>query len=246
MDAQVPRTPEEGFAQVPRLRPRVLSVRPHDPQAFTQGFELHGRILYEGTGQYGRSTLRETDPATGRVLRVARLPDNAFGEGITVVGDEIFMLTWKNETALVFDRTSLQPKRQHAYKGEGWGLAYDGSHLVMSNGTSRLSFRDVQSFDEVTSVTVTLFGEPVADINELEFAEGHIWANVWKTDLILKIDPATGKVVAVVNAAGLLTADERRNADVLNGIAYDRSTKTFLLTGKLWPKTFEVIFVPDE
>jgi glutaminyl-peptide cyclotransferase len=116
----------------------------------------------------------------------------------------------------------------------------------MSNGTSRLSFRDVQTFDEVTSVTVTLFGEPVADINELEFAEGHVWANVWKTDLILKIDPATGKVVAVVNAAGLLTADERRNADVLNGIAYDRSTKTFLLTGKLWPKTFEVIFVPDE
>ncbi|MDK2973402.1 MAG: glutaminyl-peptide cyclotransferase [Candidatus Sumerlaeota bacterium] len=244
--APAQRDAEEIFAQVPRLRPEIISTRPHDPGAFTQGLELHGNILYESTGQYGKSTLRETNPRTGQVIRAARLPDNAFGEGITVVADSVLMLTWRRQACIVFDRTSLQPRGQLGYSGEGWGLAYDGTHLVMSNGTDQLVFREVESFDVVTSVTVNLLGDPVGHINELEYVDGFIWANVWLTDLILKIDPATGGIVSVVNCEGLLTPEERAQADVLNGIAYDKATKTFLITGKKWPKTFEVVFVSDE
>ena len=235
--------PAEDFE---RLRPDVISERRHDPGAFTQGYQFYGDFLYESTGQYGQSTLREMDPRTMEFTRVAKLPDHVFGEGLAVVDDHIYVLTWREQLAIKFSRETFQPVKNFHYEGEGWGLAYDGENLIMSDGTSRLTWRDPETFDIVTSVTVTLQGSRVQRLNELEYVDGEIWANVWMTENILRIDPKTGKVTGVVDCRGLLTPEERQGADVLNGIAYNPATRTFLITGKLWPKAFEVIFVPAE
>lgn len=225
------------------LEPRIIAERPHDPRAFTQGLELHGHLLYESTGGYGESTLREVDPTTGKVLRARRLPPNEFGEGLTIVGDKIYLLTWKEGRAHVFDRQTFERERTFRYEGEGWGLCYDGQHLIMSNGTDRLTWRDPETFDVVTSRTVTINGNPLPNINELEYVDGKIWANVWQSPGIFQIDPASGKVIAAAEIH-FLTPEEQRKADVLNGIAWNPVTETFLITGKLWPKMYEVVFVP--
>ena len=229
---------------VPRLRPEVLAELPHDPAAFTQGFEIDGGILYEGTGLEGRSQLRELDPDTGAVRRSVPLPGQLFGEGITVVGDRIWQLTWRDGVALEWDRATLTLRREVPLEGEGWGLCDDGgARLVRSDGTDRLRFHDPVTFAERGSVAVTLDGAPVTQLNELECVGGQVWANVWQTDRIVRIDPATGQVTAVVDAAGLLDPTRRAAADVLNGIAaVPGGDGEFLVTGKLWPVTFRVRF----
>jgi glutamine cyclotransferase len=235
---------------VPVLHPQVLAEIPHDTSAFTEGFEIDDGVLYESTGLEGRSQLRELDPQTGTVKRSVPLPGQLFGEGVTVVGDRIWQLTWRDGVVLEWDRATLTLRRQVALDGEGWGLCHDdggsagthGMRLVRSDGTARLRFQDPATFAEQGSVTVTLDGTPLTQLNELECVGGQVWANVWQTDRIVRIDPADGHVTAVVDAAGLLDPARRAGADVLNGIAAVPGTDEFLLTGKLWPATFRVRF----
>jgi len=228
-------------ANVPLGRPAVIAESPHDPSAFTEGLVFDGPALYESTGQLGQSQLRELDPASGTVLRAAPLPPDFFGEGTAVVGDRIWQLTWKNGVAIEWDKASFTPLRQVPVSGEGWGLCYDGNRLVRSDGTDRLRFHDPTSFAEIGSVPVTYQGKPFTGLNELECVDGQVWANVFPTDLIARIDPAAGKVTAVVDATGLLDAAPRAQAKELNGIAYAGADE-FLLTGKYWPATFRVRF----
>lgn len=233
-----------GPTVVPVLRPEVVAEVPHDPTAFTQGFEIADGVLYEGTGLVGASQLRELDPSTGAVLRSAPLPDGVFGEGITVVGDRIWQLTWQDGVAYGWDRASLTRIREVPLAGEGWGLCTgDDGRLVRSDGTSRLRFHDPVTFAETGSVDVVQDGVPVAQLNELECVDGQVYANVWRTDRIVRVDPADGRVTAVVDATGLLDPGRRAGTDVLNGIA-DAGDGELLLTGKLWPTTFRVRLVP--
>ena len=222
-------------------RPTVLAETPHDPAAFTEGLVFDGPALYESTGQLGQSQLRELDPASGAVLRAAPLPPEFFGEGIAIVGDRIWQLTWRNGVAIEWDKASFTPLRQVPMDGEGWGLCYDGNRLVRSDGTDRLRFHDPTSFAEIESVAVTYQGKPFTGLNELECVAGQVWANVSPTYLIARIEPATGKVTAVVDAARLLDDARREQAQALNGIA-DAGAGEFLLTGKYWPATFRVRF----
>ena len=228
-----------------RLRVEVLETYPHDTQAFTQGLELDDGLLYEGTGLEGWSELRAGPYETGELIRRVALPGQVFGEGITVVGDRVWQLTWQNGIAYQWDKTTFAPTGQAEYEGEGWGLCYDGTRLVMSDGSNELTFRDPETFEATGSVAVTLDGSPLAMLNELECVDDRVWANVWQTDEIVRIDPATGVVEAIVDASGLLTEQERASADVLNGIAAV-DDGTFLITGKWWPHLFLVRFVPSE
>ncbi|MGI9062262.1 MAG: glutaminyl-peptide cyclotransferase [Pseudonocardiaceae bacterium] len=232
------------------LRVAVLERLPHDTELFTQGLEIADGVLYEGTGLVGESRLRATplaDPS--RVLTEVELPEPLFGEGLTVVDDRIWQLTWRGGVAIERDRDSLAERRRVRYDGEGWGICSQrespAGWLVMSNGTAVLTFRDPDTFAATGTVTVRDRGRPVARLNELECTAGAVWANVWQTDRIVRIDPATGAVTATVDAAGLLTPQQRARADVLNGIAAVPGTDgEFLLTGKRWPTTFRVRFAP--
>ena len=237
--------PDGGSGSDPeRLRAHVLEERPHDPSSFTQGFELAGDVLYEGTGLVGRSAMLATDPQTGEVLRREPLPPELFGEGITVVGARVWQLTWTDGIAFERDLATFAERRRVHYDGEGWGLCHDGTRLVMSDGSDRLTFRDPETFDQLGEVRVRQGGAAVRHLNELECTGGSVYANVWETDEIVRIDPATGTVTAVIDAAGLLPAGERAGTDVLNGIAAIAGTDEFLLTGKHWPHTYRVSFAP--
>lgn len=231
-------------APAERLVPRVLAAYPHDPGAFTQGLLWHDGALWESTGQYGRSEVRRVEVASGRVLRRAALPRELFGEGLARVGERLVQLTWREGRALVWDLAGLEVVAEHRYAGEGWGLCFDGRRLVMSDGTAELTFRDPESFAESGRVTALLEGRPVSNLNELECAGGEVWANVWSSEALVRIDPENGRVTAVVDASGLLAPAERAGVDVLNGVAWRPDTRSFYLTGKYWPKLFEVIFVP--
>ena len=239
-----PARPYEQPATVERLRPEVLDERPHDTAAFTEGLELSGGVLVEGTGLPGHSQLRELNPADGTVRRNQSLSGGRFGEGVTVAGPYIWQLTWRDRVAVQWDRARLTPVREVRFDGEGWGLCYDGSRLIRSDGTSRLRFHEPASFAETGSVPVTRSGRPVTGLNELECVGGAVWANVFPTDELVRIDPAGGRVTAVVDASGLLPPARRTSqTDVLNGIA-SLGDGTFLLTGKFWPAMFRVRFVP--
>lgn len=221
-----------------RLVVEVLSTRPHDPDAFTQGLVWHGSGFYESTGLYGESDLREVT-VNGEVNRSTDVAEQFFAEGLAQVGDRLIQLTWRAGTALVYDEESFEVIDRRAYDGEGWGLCLlDGGPLVMSDGSDRLTMRDPGTFEPSGSVSVTLDGEPVELLNELECVGDTVWANIWKSDLIVGIEPSTGRAHSVVDASGLLTDD----AGVLNGIAHDG--EAFWLTGKYWPTMFEVAFVP--
>ncbi len=227
-----------------RLKVRVLSTRPHDPDAFTQGLVLDGTTMFESTGLNGKSSLREVDPQTGKVKRRVDVPSEYFAEGLALADGRLIQLTWKEEKAFVYDRADFRRSGEFRYDGEGWGLCSDGARLVMSDGSDRLTFRDPKTFAVQSIVNVSLAGKPATELNELECVDGAVYANVWQTDDILRIDPKDGRVTAVIDASGLLTSEERQKTDVLNGIAWSPATKSFLITGKLWPKMFEVQFVP--
>jgi glutamine cyclotransferase len=226
-----------------KLRATLLAEIPRESPAFTEGLEIDGASLYEGTGLVGHSQLRELDPATGAVRRAVPLPPSYFGEGITVVGDRIWQLTYRNGVAIEWDKATLTPLREVHLSGEGWGLCWDGHRLVQSDGTARLIFHNTTDFAETGSVTVkTRDGKPLPKLNELECVDGQIWANVFRTDQIARIDPATGLVTAVVDADGLLDNTRTEN-QLLNGIAHVDG-QVFLLTAKRWPSLFRVRFDP--
>ncbi len=235
---------------VPLLAPEVLNVYPHDAEAFTQGLLWHEGYLYESTGLYGESTLRRVDLASGEALEVHALPAEYFAEGLERVGERLIQLTWKAGAAFVYDFETFELLDRIAYDGEGWGLCFDGRYLFMSDSSSHLSIRDAQSFDLIFRGAVTLDGRqiPAQLLNELECVGDHIYANAWNTDYIFQIDKFSGDVTALIDASALLSEAERRDLSagaVLNGIAYNEETETFFITGKKWPKLFEVVFVPQ-
>lgn len=249
--ADSPAEPETGVPSV--LLPgtelytyQVVGEHPHDPDAFTQGLVLDGDVLFEGTGLRGRSSLRRVDRATGVVLQQHDLDAALFGEGITVFGNRIVQLTWTSRTGFVYDRDSFVVEGEFSYETEGWGLTHDGVRLIMSDGTANLYFLDPRSLEVVSQVDVTWDGEPVQRLNELEYIEGHVFANVWRTDEIAIIDPASGNVVSWLDLAGILPREQSAGADVLNGIAFDPETGHVLVTGKLWPLLFEIVLVPAD
>lgn len=223
-----------------RRKVEVIRVLPHDPEAFTQGLLWWNGSLWESTGQYRTSEVRRLDPETGEVLQRTGLTPDLFGEGLARVGDVLYQLTWREGVALRWKLPDLTPAGRLSYVGEGWGLCYDGEHLVWSDGSSMLRFVRPEDFSVVRELRVTLEGKPLQSLNELECVGDRIWANVWTTDYLAEIDPATGRVDTLVDASGLLTREERFQTDVLNGIAYHPESGHFFLTGKLWPKMFEV------
>ena len=227
---------------------RVVNEYPHDPDAFTQGLVYQDGVLFEGTGLEGKSTLRMVDLKTGDVLRARALDPSYFGEGIAVLGERIYQLTWQSQTGFAYDRTSFEPVQTFSYPTEGWGLATDGERLIMSDGTNRLFFRDPETFKAINSVTVCDGDQPVSNLNELEYIDGQVWANVWQTDRIARIDPASGRVMAWIDLTGLLALEDRagKSVDVLNGIAHDSASGSIYVTGKLWPKLFEIELIPHD
>ncbi len=220
----------------------ILHSYPHDPNAFTQGLVFIDGHLYESTGRQGHSSLRMVDPATGWVLKEYDLPKQYFGEGLTDWGDTLVQLTWTSGVAFVYDRSTFTPRRTLHYTGEGWGLTHDSTALILSDGSATLRFLDPNSFREIRKLTVRdESNHPVPDLNELEYIRGEIYANIWHEDRIARISPKTGRVVGWIDLSGLLkpgdTSDEEA---VLNGIAYDAKSDCLFVTGKLWPKLFEI------
>jgi glutaminyl-peptide cyclotransferase len=226
-------TPVQGF--------KVVNSYPHDPDAFTQGLFFHDGFLFEGTGLRGRSSIRKVEMETGKVVQQVDLPADVFGEGISQWGDRLIGITWTEQTAYVLDLKTFKLWRKFNYPGEGWGLTRSDKELVMSDGSSELRFLDPLTFKELRRVRVTADGKPVDQLNELEWVEGEVLANVWMTDRIARIDPRTGRVTGWIDLSGLLPSSQRPNPDaVLNGIAYDARKKRLFVTGKLWPRLFEI------
>ncbi|MPY96497.1 MAG: glutaminyl-peptide cyclotransferase [Actinophytocola sp.] len=231
-----------------RLRAQVLETLPHDTNAFTQGYEIAHGVLYESTGRVGQSWIRAVDTTSGDELARVALPPPFFGEGITVVEDSLWQVTWQNGVAIRRDADTLAERDRVEYEGEGWGLCYQAEQerVVMSDGSDTLTFRDPETFEEIGSVRVRAAGERVDQLNELECVNGTVYANVWQTNTILRINVGDGAVTGKIDASGLLKPSEQANADVLNGIAAVPGSEYFLLTGKLWPNTFRVRFVPQQ
>ncbi|MEM7474996.1 MAG: glutaminyl-peptide cyclotransferase [Planctomycetota bacterium] len=233
------------FAEV--LKVRVVEAYPHDANAFTQGLEVEGETLYESTGIEGKSSLRKVDLKSGKVEHLQPLPDEYFGEGITTLDDRIFMLTWKGETCLVFEKKSFKHLQSFRYQGEGWGLTNDGTHLFMSDGSSAIRVLDPTTFEEVRKLRVKDRRASIGNLNELEYFNEHIYANVWKEDRIAKIDPQSGVVVAWVDCSNVYPRRLRSNPSeqVLNGIAYDADSGRTYITGKNWPQLFEIEIIGE-
>jgi len=236
--------PQQPFASVPTFGYQIVNVYPHDRDAFTQGLQYVDGFLFEGTGLNGRSSIRKVKLETGEVLQKRDVPPEFFGEGITVFKNDLIELTWQSHVALVYDRSTFAPKKQFSYPGEGWGLTSDGTNLIMSDGTHELRVLDPMTFAEKRRIRVTADGAPLRQLNEIEFMKGEVLANVWLTDYVARIAPDTGKVTGVIDLRGLLSASERARVDAeggtLNGVAYDAPHDRLFVTGKLWPKLFEI------
>ena len=224
---------------------KVVNTFPHDREAFTQGLAFEDGVLYEGTGREGRSELRKIELETGNVLQTHKLPDEFFGEGITVYGDNIIQLTYLSKIGFVYKKDTFELLREFNYPTAGWGITNDGKHLIMSDGTLKLYFLDPKTFEQVRQIEVYDRGVSVWGLNELEYVEGQIYANVWPTERIARIAPETGRVLGWIDMKGLLTQqDYNRQIDVLNGIAYDKKNGRLFVTGKFWPKLFEIKLIP--
>jgi glutamine cyclotransferase len=234
-----PATPHYGY--------RIKNRYPHDPAAFTQGLVYHNGVLLESTGGFGESTLREVDLETGRVLRALRLPREIFGEGLALWRNQLVQLSWRNGIGFVYDRDTLQFKKRFSYETEGWGLAQDGASLILSDGSATLYFLDPESFSVRRRVEVRAQGKPVRSLNELEYVNGEILANVWHTDRIARIAPDTGEVRGWIDLGGLRGPREQRDPEaVLNGIAYDAEHSRLFVTGKRWATLYEIELVPPQ
>jgi len=230
---------------VPKYAYKVEVAHPHDAQAYTQGLFIHQGVLYESAGQYGHSNLRKVDLQTGEVLEKKMVPNTFFAEGACVLNGKIYQLTWTERTCFVYDLATFEKVQEITYSGEGWGLTTDGRWLIMSDGSAGIKFLNPTDFSEARYITVTYEGRSLGNLNELEYIDGEIWANVYLQDYIVRINPATGKVVGVVLLHGLLPASLRSAAtDVLNGIAYDADTKKIYVTGKNWPQLYEITPLP--
>ena len=221
---------------------KVIATFPHDTTSFTQGLVFADGHLYESTGLNGESTLRRVDLKTGQTLQRIDIPKQYFAEGLALVGDELLQLTWQHRLGFVYDRKTFKQKRTFSYDSEGWGIAYDGaSRLVMSDGSDRLTFLDPKTFKPAKQMRVQDAGRPVMNLNELEWIENEIWANVWQTDRIARINPTTGDVNAWIDLSSLFPRAQRMPpADELNGIAYDKATRRIFITGKKWPRLYQI------
>ena len=238
--APVPRQTQASKGQVWQYTYEIVNTFPHDKNAFTQGLVFLDGKLIESTGLVGQSSLREVNLTNGVVLRKVTVP-GYFAEGLAVLGGKAYQLTWKAHKGFVYDEATFHLERGFSYTGEGWGLATDGHWLIMSDGTSQIRLLDPATFKVERTIQVTLHGQPVDQLNELEYVEGEIFANVWKSDLVMRIDPASGAVIGEIDFTGLLQpGDLDANTDVLNGIAYDSATDRLFVTGKFWPKLFQV------
>jgi len=235
------------FDVIPVYTYRVVNTYPHDRKAFTQGLVFENGVLYEGTGLRGRSTLRRVELETGDILQIRELPAQFFGEGVTIYGNKITQLTWQSNVGFVYDKDSFELLQEFNYPTEGWGITHDGKRLIMSDGTSTLHFLAPETFEEIGRIEVYDNDGPVTRLNELEFVQGEIYANVWQTDRIARISPQTGQVIGWIELKGLLSAKDRGEpVDVLNGIAYDAKNDRLFMTGKLWPRLFEIELVSLE
>ena len=226
----------------------IINSYPHDPAAFTQGLIYLDGVLYEGTGRYGQSSLRQVDLETGDVLTLTTMPEQYFGEGITILDDKIYQLTWKSQTGFIYDQNSFELLETFSYPTEGWGITHDGEQLIMSDGTNNLYFLDPDTLAVNGRLPVhDDQGNPVMRLNELEYIDGEIYANIWQTNYIARINPETGQVTAWLDLTGLLSPDSlSQPVDVLNGIAYDAENGRLFVTGKLWPVLFEIELVEYE
>ena len=235
-----------AWAQLGARRPpavaefTVVAAYPHDPAAFTQGLAIEKGQLYEGTGQYGASTVRRVDLTTGRPEKQRALGPRYFGEGIAILGGLLYQLTWQNGAAVVYDLDTFEVERTMQYDGEGWGLTHDGRQLIMSDGSSTLRFRDPQTFAVTREIEVRADGVPLPMLNELEYVEGEIWSNIWYDDRIARISPADGRVLGFIDLSTLYPRSARGSEAVLNGIAYDAAAKRLFVTGKNWPQLYEI------
>ena len=220
---------------------KVINIFPHDPDAFTQGLVYHQGYLYESTGLKGKSTLRKVEIKTGKIIKIIKLAHEYFGEGITILGKNIYQLTWRNKTGFVYDLEKFKKVSTFSYQGEGWGITTDGQYLFMSDGSAVISCIDPMTFAIVRKIIVHEGQHPIGNLNELEFIKGEIWANIFPKDLIVRISPVTGKVLGWVDLSPLYSLIPKdKNIEVLNGIAYDRNRDRIFVTGKLWPKIFEI------
>jgi glutamine cyclotransferase len=219
---------------------RVVRSYPHDRNAFTQGLVYDGGFFYEGTGLHGRSTLRKVDPASGRVIKEVGLPPSFFGEGVAVFGNRIFQITWKSQVGFVYDKSSFRLLQKFSYPHQGWGVTHDGKRLIISDGSSVLHLLDPKDFRETGILRVHDDRGPVEGLNELEYVRGAIYANVWPTDNVAVIDARTGRVKRWIDLKGLLAKEDLQGVDVTNGIAYDAEGDRLFVTGKFWPKLFEI------
>jgi glutamine cyclotransferase len=235
-----PAPPAPSTAAARQLRWEVVGSYPHDPEAFLQGLVWHAGGFFESTGLLGRSSLRRVEFPSGRVVRRVDLPPEVFGEGLARVGNRLVQLTWRSGRAFVYDLATLRLLHEFRYEGEGWGLAFDGTSLVQSDGSEVLTYRDPERFAPVRRLSVSWDGRPLRHLNELEVIDGEVWANVWYTDYIVRIDPRSGRVASYLDLTGLLPAGQRRPDAVLNGIAYDPAARRVFVSGKLWPRIFAI------
>jgi glutaminyl-peptide cyclotransferase len=226
--------------QIPTHACEIINTYPHDPAAFTQGLVFHDGHLYEGTGRYGQSTIRKVDLTTGTVLQKVNLEYRYFGEGITIFNNALFQLTWRSKTGFVYNAASFDMEDTFTYATEGWGITHDNTHLIMSDGSDTLYFLNPITFQQEKTQSITANGKPVYNLNELEYVNGLLYANIWEDNRIAIISLQDGTVTAWMDCANLLTREEQRNADVFNGIAYDPQKDRLFVTGKLWPKLFEI------
>ena len=236
-----PKETNAPTVKIPIYTYEVVNVAPHDSAAFTQGLVFVDGVLLESTGLNGQSSLRRVDLQTGRVLKQVEVPTEYFAEGLAVLGDKAFQLTWQNHKGFVYDLASFRLEKKFAYEGEGWGLTTDGHWLILSDGTDQIRFLDPVTFEVKRKISVHAQERPVNRLNELEYIKGEIFANVWGTDYVVRVDPENGRVIGVIDFSGLLAPQDRStNTDVFNGIAYDEKKDRLFVTGKRWPKLFEV------